>query len=116
MSRARRAHWGTLFGIVVLGLLLQAAPGQAQPQMSCTFCRWVPCPDAPSTACTDFSDNVITCYDWGICFPVENGFKSSRLDASSLHTPTGNILTLRAALCSATFPPQQKAFPGFSAR
>jgi len=119
MSRDRRLRHSVL-GIALLGLLLQAAP--ALTQISCDWwCRWVPCPDAPSTACIDPGGNVITCYDWGICFPVVDGFQVSRLGQPSFNVhgdvPAGGVTPVQAARCSLAFSPRQQfAQSGFSAR
>jgi len=52
----------------LVAFVLMAVPTSAQ--MPCTFCRIVPCPDAPYTLCT-FGEQTMTCQDWGDCFPIE---------------------------------------------
>lgn len=111
MPRNKRIRWGALLGIVALGLLLPTAPGQAQ--MSCDWCRWVPCPDAPSTVCLDPSFNETTCYNWGICFPVEYFRVASPVQTSRVPSATGPAALLRALQCPASLStPERAAQPG----
>jgi hypothetical protein len=54
--------------LLLLAFVLTAAPISAQ--IPCTFCRIVPCPDAPFTICSS-GEQTMTCQDWGECFPIE---------------------------------------------
>lgn len=96
----RNIRWGALVGIAALVLLLQAGPGQAQ--IRCDWCRVVPCPDAPMTSCIDIDNNETTCYNVGICFPVEY-FKVTPPGQAAAGTASASLL--QALQCPAAATP-----------
>jgi hypothetical protein len=104
MSRSKRIFRGALFGVAAFGLLLSAMPAQAQ--ISCErFCRFVPCPDAPSTPCLDPSFNETTCFNWGECFPIE-GFQTSLVSKAERPSACAGDNLFLAALAESSAPSQ----------